>query len=106
MSHVSLSDFLALIVMSLVIYRVARFLILDDLIDEPRDRVHRWLTNHPKWWTVKLQILMLCPFCLTIWISAGVVALWMYVPVPEFVWLWLACATGALVFWRIIDSED
>lgn len=102
----SLKEFLMMIPLSAVIYRIARFLILDDLISEPRDRFHRWLTNHPNFWTVKLQILMLCPFCLTIWISAGVIALYTWVPVPSWAWMWLACATFALVFWTYIDSED
>ena len=96
-----------LIVLSAVTYRVSRFIVLDTLIDEPRNAVLSWLEMHPKWYWLKLLELLGCPWCLTIWVAAAVVAIQDLaidgMPVP--VWSWLAVATGSLVFWGIIDKE-
>lgn len=98
------------ILLSATIYRIARFLILDELIEELRDSFHAKLTEHPNKLTIKLQILMLCPFCLTIWVSGAVMAYWF-----TLAWEWpgwafpvylLAGSTGSLVFWHIIDKKD
>jgi len=102
-----MSYLVLLIVMSAVTYRVSRFIVLDTLIDEPRNRLLSWLELRPtRLWT-KLLELFGCPFCITIWVSAGTVALTAAVgydiPVP--IWTWLAVATGALLFWAAIDSE-
>jgi hypothetical protein len=98
------------VILSAVTYRIARFLILDELIEELRDSFHAKLTEHPNRLTIKLQILMLCPFCLTIWVSAGVSAYW-YTLVDEWPgWAFpvyvLAAAAGSLVFWNYIDKKD
>lgn len=98
------------VIMSAVIYRLARFLILDTLIDVPRDAFNDWLTERPGRLTIKLQELMQCPFCVTIWVSAGANTYW-YTLVedwPGWAWplYWLGTAAGALIFWTIIDSED
>jgi FtsH-binding integral membrane protein len=102
-----MSYLLLLIVLSAVTYRVGRFLILDTLIDEPRNRVLSWLEMRPTRFWSKVHDLLGCPFCITIWIAAGAVAItdiW-FASVPMPVWTWLAVATGALVFWAVIDSE-
>jgi hypothetical protein len=103
---VSLSDFLAVILIGAGVYRVARFLILDDLIEEPRDKFHDLLARHPNWFSLKLQTLMLCPFCLTIWVSFIAIMAWEYDWFPDWMWMWMGAATVALVFWTYIDSED
>lgn len=96
-----------LIVLSAVCYRVSRFIVLDTLIDEPRNWVLSWLEMHPNWFTNKTHELLGCPWCVTIWVAAGTVALQHFVvdPVPVPIWTWLATATGALVFWGLIDKE-
>lgn len=96
-----------LVVMSAVTYRIARFLVLDTIIDEPRDKFVDWLAGHPNYVTLKIQELLTCPYCITIWISAavcGYVEYWGHLNW----WLlqWLAVATGALVFWHYIDAKD
>lgn len=96
-----------LVVLSAVTYRVSRFIVLDTLIDAPRNWVLSWLEMHPNMFTNKLLELLGCPWCITIWVAAGAVAIQDQLidgmPVP--IWAWLAVATGSLVFWGIIDNE-
>lgn len=107
MSHLSLTD---LVILAAVTYRIARFFILDELIEEWRDAFHAKLTEHPNRLTVKLQILMLCPFCLTIWVAAGVCAYWFLLirewPDWAFPVYVLAVAAWALLFWNYIDKKE
>jgi hypothetical protein len=98
------------LILSAAIYRVARFMILDELIEETRDKLHAVLTEHPNRLTIKLQILMLCPFCLTIWVSGAVLGYWFTLGERGTWWAFpvylLAGSTGSLVFWHYIDAED
>jgi hypothetical protein len=94
-----------LTVLSLATYRIARFLILDTLIDTPRIWLHQVIIGKPKAWRMKLYELLTCPYCLTIWIAAAVTALadiWYSVPAP--IGMWLAAATGSLIAWKIIED--
>ena len=95
------------IILSAVCYRVSRFIVLDSLIDEPRNWVMSWLEMHPNAFTRKTWELLGCPWCITVWVAAGTVALQHFVvdPVPVPIWTWLAVATGSLVFWGLIDRE-
>lgn len=110
MPDLSLSYALTFLFLSLLTWRIARFLILDDLIEELRDKFHRQLTHHPNKLTIKLQVLMLCPFCLTIWVSIAVNVFHFTVIDPwpgwQFVEWVVAVAAGSMVFWKYIDSED
>ena len=103
-----MSYLVLLLVMSAVTYRVSRFIVLDTLIDEPRNWVLSWLEMRPNIVTAKLIDLLGCPYCITIWVSAATVATTVAVgydlPVP--VWTWLAVATGSLVLWNVVDSEE
>lgn len=99
---------LIVIVLSAVTYRVARFLLLDDLLNELRDRFYVWLTKPEKvsWFRIKLTEFAFCQFCITVWIAAAAVAIadaYVSVPLPFFAWP--AIATGSLVFWAYIDGE-
>lgn len=111
MPDVSLTSAVVLLTMvivgSFVTHRVTRFLILDGLLEEPRQSLHNWLAKHPGRFTIKAQELMICPWCISIWVSGGWVLLTMaFTSVPLPVWVWLAGSTGCLVFWRILDAED
>jgi hypothetical protein len=104
-----LSQLLILIViLGLVTYRVSRFIILDTLIEGWRDVFHSWLLSKPKLWRVKLEELLGCPFCVSIWVSAGACLLtrWLVGSFAMPVWVWLGAATVALVVWEIIDAEE
>ena len=92
------------VVMVFASYRITRFLISDTLIDEPRG----WVLT--KIWgdgglRRKLHELLTCPICLSVWISAGVVAVtnhWVSIPVP---WItWLGVCGGVLLLWRWIEE--
>jgi hypothetical protein len=101
----SVSDLILLVVLSAVSYRVGRFIALDTLIDNPRARLLLWLGDRGAACR-KIAELIGCAYCVTIWTSAGAVAITtLFVDVRFPVWVWLASATGALVFWSIIDSE-
>lgn len=102
-----MSLIVAIIVISFVTHRVTRFLILDGLMEEQRQNLHSWLARHPNRLTIKVQELMICPWCISIWVSGGAVLLTMcFTSVPLPVWVWLAGSTGCLVFWRILDNEE
>lgn len=111
-----------IVLLSLVVYRVTRFLIEDSLIEAQRNMVRRFILwggpkriipdseipkfgNEQRGWRGKLYELTSCRFCLSIWISAGAVALtdWQTsVPLP--VWVWLAAAAGAVMIWRWVEE--
>jgi hypothetical protein len=100
--------FVTLIVLSAVTYRVARFIVLDTLVDVPRDKVHGWLELHPNALSRKVLELLGCPWCITIWVSAATVVVHDAVvsdgvAVP--VWTWLTVAVGSLLLWHVLDSE-
>lgn len=95
-----------LVVLGLVVYRVTRFIGLDTLIERTRERVIDRLESKRRLWREKLAELITCPFCATIWVSAGATAAYHFDLLPDFVWWWLAAATIALIIWAIIDSED
>jgi len=96
------------IVLSAVTYRVARFVVLDTLVENQRFKVYAWLLNHEHWFFHKIHELLSCPYCITIWISGFVVGAYMIfvgsMPMPVFTWL--AVATGSLLYWRAIDYEQ
>jgi hypothetical protein len=107
------SYFVLVLVLSAVTWRVTRFLILDTLLDTPRDWVHLWLqTPHPKRWVYALKIkvfeLISCPYCTSVWVAAGAVLLTRPfvdgIPLP--VWTWLAVATGAMIIWDYVDKDQ
>lgn len=122
-----LSHLILIIVLSAVTYRVTRFIILDSLIDGWRKSFYEWalsplsdfdrtlvLDQHiddpldelPAW-RKKLYQLFSCPFCISVWVAAGAVALQHLFAddAPTPIWTWLAVATGGLIFYAIIDSE-
>lgn len=93
------------VTLSLVTYRVARLAIDDTIFDAPRARMHGWLTAGG-WFRQKLSELLGCPFCLTIWVAAGAVALTLpFASVPLPVWTWLASAAGSLIVWYIVEGR-
>jgi hypothetical protein len=112
-----------LVVLSGVVYRVGRFVVLDTLIEELRwatlnrlasirtDEGERIVLEEHELgrlplWRKKLYDLLSCPYCITGWVSAGAVALatvWVPVPLPWFTWL--AVWAGGLIIWDIVDSE-
>lgn len=103
-------DLVDLIVLAAATYRVGRFVVLDTLIEGWRDRFHGWLYGKQTMWADKLSDLFSCPYCITIWIAAAAVGFWGWLIAPwpgwAFLPIWLAVASGALLFWFIIDRDD
>ena len=94
------------VLMALVTFRVARFLVDDGLIVEWRISLHTRLLSSETAFARKLHELVTCYWCLTIWISAGVVASvdqFTSVPLP---WLqWLAVAMLAMTVGQVSDPS-
>lgn len=113
--------FMLFLIGSCVTYRVSRFIKDDTLIAGVRDRFMRWLMPPQDWfgpggvpqfpkqpalWRRKLHELLTCPYCLSIWVAAGVTVgtdLFYDLPLPLF-W-WLALSGQSLVFWRYIEDN-
>lgn len=106
-------DLLIFVVLSLATYRVARFLVLDSLIDGPREALHAWLTKPESLsvWRWKVAELMGCPYCVTVWVAAANVLFWSLLVADSWVgWafllVWPAVAGASLVPWAYIDDEE
>lgn len=97
-----------LVLTSLTVYRVVRFFLRDTLIDRQRNWLYeKILGDGAGKLREKLYELLDCKFCLSIWVSAGTVAVadrYTSVPLPVFVWL--ASSAGAMVVWRVVESDD
>ena len=101
---------LTVLLLSLVAFRVTRFILEDSLIEEPREWLRRKLIGIPKGinvpmpvWRRKLLEIIECPWCMTVWVSAGTVGLasvtW-DAPRPPLFWEWLAvCAGSVILYW-------
>jgi hypothetical protein len=114
-----------LVVLAFAAYRVTRFIIEDTLVDAQRDwllkRILRnWATDHemkiipepmansqgliskPR---LKLYEVLVCPWCMSVWVSAGTVGLawatWDH-PRPPLLWEWLFVAGASIgLYWAI-----
>lgn len=98
-----------ILVLGLVVYRVTRFIVLDTLVDVPRDWVHNRLMSTKRRWGPYLAKLIGCPWCVSVWVSAGAVALTMILTNHDIVmpvWTWLAAAAVAVLAYNVTDAED
>lgn len=109
------------VVLSFVTWRVTRFVLDDSLFREQRNWLLAKILRVPSrdrsymsmkaeaeeqsWWRTKLFDLFTCPYCFSVWVAAGAVALtdWQ-TSVPFPVWTWLAASTGALMTRRWIEE--
>jgi hypothetical protein len=115
-----MSEFFLFIVLSLTVARTTRLITEDTILDEPRqwilkriwgrgkpDDIHEssWT---PPYWQGKLHYLLTCPWCCSIWVSAGALgATYLFtdysIPAPWF-W-WPALAMLAVIFLEWTDGE-
>jgi hypothetical protein len=93
------------------VHRLTRLLVQDEipLVKVPRDKVVAWLDpppgRRPPWGGLGRSIAYLatCPWCMSVWVGAGVVWLtaWLHgVPVPWLVWAAASSTTGLLGSWE------
>ena len=98
---------------AIVTWRVTRFIIADDLVKGTRQRVMAWV-NKPRearwkdFLADKAFDLLTCPWCVSIYVSAGYLALtrWIVVdsiPVP--VWSWLAISALSVIPYQFVDGD-
>lgn len=113
-----------LVVLSLGAYRVTRFIVDDGLWKAQREWLLRRILR--KWqvdfdgevvpdpqaeadgliaaWRLKLHELLTCPYCMSVWVSAGMVAVasvtW---SVPAPFWTWLGVCGAAIGLYMKIE---
>lgn len=114
-------NWLDLVVLSIVVYRITRFISLDSLIEEPRDWVERWLLSEGTYieddehwpvgyWRRKGVQWLRCPYCQSVWVAAGTLGLWCLVVVNDwtgwqFLFDWLALAGASMLLYRYTDPS-
>lgn len=77
-------EFLSYLVIAIASYRIARFLVIDTLIEGIRNKLHLFLVNRADkngplrlLWQ-KIYELTSCTWCAGFWVSAGVYAVYYY----------------------------
>lgn len=87
----------------LAVWRIVRFIQRDSLIETQRE----WVINNWGGGHLRLGELLQCPWCLSIWVAAGVVAARRLAPrVWGMVARGLAFSAGAGVITGLVDQLD
>lgn len=108
---------LVFVALCLVTYRITRFIELDNMLEDTRDRLILWLEERrgstTGWRSTlyrKIHDGFICSFCVSVWVAAGAVAYHGLVltewPGWWFPIWWLAVAGGAMAFYRFIDPPE
>lgn len=104
-----------LVVWSLATYRLSRFIVLDTIFGGIRALTERRLVKIAgsasrllAWLAGKLYDLIGCPYCVTVWVAAGVLLAHRIAvgPFPIPVWQWLAVSAASLVVWAVVDNDE
>jgi hypothetical protein len=105
---------LTVLLLSLVAFRVTRFILEDSLIEEPREWVRRKLIGMPSSmakpmpvWRRKLLEIVECPWCMSVWVSAGTVALAFFTwdaPRPPLFWEWLFVCGASIILYHLAEK--
>lgn len=99
---------LLLLAMSLVIYRVTRLVIVDELIAGTRIWVRNKLVASQKdrLWRRKMEYLIRCPYCVSWWITIPTVAITDQFTIIQLPWLLGGAAWAlSLAWWRFIEQD-
>lgn len=97
--------------MSLTAYRATRFIIEDDLIEKPRTKLKFKIlapeAGVPKSpFRVKVVDLLECPYCMSVWVTAGVfLATWAFTPIALPALSWGATCGAVMAWWRLIEPD-
>jgi len=110
------------ILLALVVGRVTRYITSDTMFEETRDRLVIWLkdpvqsqnddgtfkarSKRKQVLGGKLGELITCPWCVSIYVSAGTVFVHRLIvePLPQPVWWWLALSMTAVLFIEFTDG--
>lgn len=88
-----------LLLAGLATYRLVRLAIVDSIFDTPRERVHSWLIDRNSRFTDWLLELVICQWCLGIWMAGAVtavIAVASDLDLGVALWVLFALATAAL----------
>jgi Protein of unknown function (DUF1360) len=103
----------AVILLSLAAFRITRFILEDSLIEEPRDWLKRRVQGKVAdqrslaLWRRKVLELLECPWCMSVWISAGTVVLASFTwnaPRPPLFWEWLFVCGGSIIAYLVAEK--
>lgn len=103
--------FIPLVFFALATWRVTRFWLKDSLIEGIRMGLEGWLAKRvTKLRYRKALELITCPWCISVWVSAGFTALWRWQEGSGVGWfwtgvLWLATAGGAMACWQTWEAS-
>lgn len=78
----------ALVLIVLAVYRLSRLVTRDIILNRPRN----WLVDNFEGWVVTL---MLCPWCISVWIAPPVIVLTIYCW-PWWSWVMVGLAASAV----------
>lgn len=98
------------ILFSFVAWRVTRFWIKDSLPEESRMKLEGWLSKRvAKLRYRKALELITCPWCISVWVAAGLTGLWRWQEGTTG-WfltgvLWLSVSGGAMACWRTWEDS-
>ena len=115
-------SWLEFVLYSYAVYRVTRFIGVDSLLKEPRDKLARWLINSgdnyvgdddevwpTKFWKRKLLQWLECPFCQSVWVAAAAVGFWC---VTRDEWLgwrylewWIGISGSSMMIYKYVDPS-
>lgn len=110
-------DWVVLALLPLATYRVARFWLLDSMLETSRDRLFLWLNQRSiaaEGWRstlwFKLHDGASCAFCIVVWISAAALTYWCAFTGEwlGYAWpiTWLAISGAAMAVYRYIDPPE
>jgi hypothetical protein len=107
MDFAMLDLLILIVILSLTVYRLGRFVVLDTMFEGTRAQVFGRLMMREHLFWHKVAEMLGCPYCITVWLSAGACLAWRWTvdPFPAPVAVWLAVCTGSLIFWRIMDFQ-
>jgi hypothetical protein len=114
-------SWLAFVILTLAVWRITRFIVLDDLIGGTRKKVLDRLEarpapgqvgydddKRPNLLAFKAWTLLTCPWCVGIYVSAGVLLaarIFCLDSIPMPIFTWLAIAAAQLIPYNYLDGD-
>lgn len=105
------SLFIPWVLFSFAIWRVTRFLLRDSMFEDTRFKIeHYFGSRSNKLFHRKMNELVSCPWCVSVWVTFVTVGLWRWQEGDGVGWFWTAILTGAsaagaMACWRTWEEE-